>query len=182
MKIFNFDAPCIVKPFLKHEDLKDSVLDYIEHDMSKRRLTTETMDIHSDWGTYGTGKKNYWKVLSDDINEYMSTVTIEDLGYQGFELSNFWYQQYTKGGKHGWHVHLNCMYTSVYYLEFPEGSPPTEFMHSISKEIIPIDFVKEGDIITFPSYIVHRAAENTSENRKTILSWHCNVEYGHYQK
>jgi len=177
MKIFNFDAPCIVKSFKNHSKLKEDVLDYINHDMTRRHLQTETMDIYSDWGTYGTGRKNYWRILKEEVNNFMTEVMVGDLGYDSCEVSNYWYQQYNKGGKHGWHVHLRCMYTSVYYLEFPEGSPQTEFMNSITKNIQQIDFVKEGDIITFPSYIIHRAAENTTDQRKTILSWHCDVNY-----
>ena len=176
MKIFKFDSPCIIKKFKFHDQCKDDVIDAIEFDMSKRNLTSKTMNIMSDWGSGTTAKKLYWRYIEPHIVSHMEHIFIDTLGYDQVTYSNFWYQQYNKGGKHGWHVHTRTMFTSVYYLEYPEGSPKTEFMHPLSKEISSID-VEEGDILTFPSFIIHRAQENNTENRKTILSWHNEAIY-----
>tara|TARA_Y100000004_G_C8952390_1_gene429183 strand:- start:21 stop:587 length:567 start_codon:yes stop_codon:yes gene_type:complete len=180
MSIFYIDAPCAIKPFKKHDLLKEDTLDYIDHDMRKSNLKSETMNILSDWGsTYKSkGDKKYWEVIRESIHEHMHDVLINDFGYVWFEVGNYWYQQYIEGGKHGWHVHMRTMFTSVYYLEYPEGSPPTEFMNSITKQVFALDEIKEGDILTFPSYVVHRATENKTKNRKTILSWHSETECG----
>lgn len=178
MSIFYFDSPCCIKRFEQHDLLKDDVLDYINHDMKKSNLKTETMDILSDWGTYGTGRKKYWEVMKDAVQQHMHKVLIEEFNYKFFEVGNFWYQQYVEGGKHGWHTHMRTMFTSVYYLEYPEGSPPTQFMNSVTGEILTLDNIEEGDIITFPSFIVHRATENKTKIRKTILSWHSETECG----
>jgi hypothetical protein len=35
--------------------------------------------------------------------------------------------------------------------------------------------VKEGDILIFPSFILHRGKRNKSNKTKTIISFNCNV-------
>lgn len=176
MKIFTIDAPCIIKKFASHKEHRDNAIEAIGFDMSKRRLTSKTMDILSDWDSNTKAKKLYWKYLEKDIHKHMDSVLVGDFGYDQVLFSNYWYQQYVKGGKHGWHVHTRTMFTSVYYLEYPEGSPQTEFMNTLTKETFAIDS-EEGDILTFPSFIIHRAKENNTENRKTILSWHNEAVY-----
>lgn len=36
--------------------------------------------------------------------------------------------------------------------------------------------IKEGDILTFPSFVIHRAPINTNTHRKTIISWNMDTE------
>ena len=81
-----------------------------------------------------------------------------------------WYQQYTKNNTHGWHIHGEN-YTGVYYLEFPKGSSKTELIdqYNIRKKITVN--AKEGDIVIFPSFIIHRAPKIINDIRKTIISF-----------
>ena len=175
MNIFKYDAPCVIAPFDKCNEIKELALFYIAKDIreNSRRLTCYEMDIYSD---FGEKDQTYWKLLKNDFYEHQLKV-VQAMGYDDVELVNIWYQQYIKGGKHGWHVHMDCSFTTVYYLEYPEGSPATELMDSITKQVISLDSIKEGDTLTFPSYIVHRAPENKTNNRKTIFSWHNNVRW-----
>jgi predicted 2-oxoglutarate/Fe(II)-dependent dioxygenase YbiX len=85
-----------------------------------------------------------------------------------------WFQQYVINDKHGWHTHAEN-YTGVYYLEMPEEAPKTELIdqYNINKKIT-ID-AKEGDIVIFPSFIIHRAPKVQSDTRKTIISF--NLEF-----
>jgi hypothetical protein len=62
-------------------------------------------------------------------------------------------------------------------LDLPEGSPKTQLLNPINQdEIIEMD-VKEGDVLTFPSFILHRAPRVDSDVVKTIISWNsdCNI-------
>jgi hypothetical protein len=177
MKLFTYDAPCIIHKFSRHDELRDIILRCIEDDAPnfQYRLKNNSSDIQTDYGsTYGSS--SYWEILEGPLYDYMAEIC-DFMGYDHAEIDSIWYQQYYYGGKHGWHVHQSCTFTSVYYVEYPDGSPPTEFMNLMTKELIQIDSIEEGDILTFPSYIVHRASENKSDHRKTILSWHNNVRY-----
>ena len=176
MKLFKYDAPYVIHPFSRHSEFKEKVLGLIDTDISMfdRRLVDDgAMDIYTD---YGKNDHPYRQLLESDLLDYMDQVS-QFMGYDECDIDNIWYQRYYRGGKHGWHVHHDCVFTSVYYLEFPKTAPYTEFMDLTTKKVISIDSVKEGDILTFPSYIVHRAAENVGEGRKTILSWHNNVRW-----
>ena len=175
MKLYKYDAPYVIHPFSRHLDFKEKVLGLIDTDISmfKRKLEGDTMDIYTD---YGKKDQPYFQILSESLTRYMDKVG-QFMGYDQCDIDNVWYQRYYRGGKHGWHVHHDCVFTSVYYLEFSKTSPYTEFMDLTTKKVISIDSVKEGDILTFPSYIVHRAAENKSNERKTILSWHNNFRW-----
>ena len=175
MKIFNYDSLCSIDKFPEHEKYKDQTLKLINSDPSGKNLKKgNTMDIFSDWSTDNYSTKLYWRNIGEPIYQYVKNVTTE-MGYRNASLANFWYQQYNKGGKHGWHVHEYCMFTSVYYLEFPEGSPRTEFKNTMTNEVFVPD-VEEGDIMIFPSFIAHRSPINDTDNRKTILSWNINVQ------
>ena len=83
------------------------------------------------------------------------------------KLANFWYQQYEHGDYHDWHLHPSVLFSSVYYLELPEGTSKTEF--KTPQQTFSID-IKEGEILTFPSFFFHRSAINKSTQRKTIIA------------
>ena len=177
MKIFTYDSLCSIEKFPEHEKYRDQTLKLINSDRYQKNLKDkdgDTMNIFSDWGQDEYSRKLYWRDIGRPIFKFIENVTTE-MGYINASMNNFWYQQYIKGGKHGWHVHEHCMFTSVYYLEFPEGSPRTEFKNTMTNEVFVPD-VEEGDIMTFPSFVAHRAPVNNTDNRKTILSWHVNAQ------
>lgn len=170
-----FNCPYVIKKFDKHDELKNDVLDCINN-QSSFKIKSDTTNIRSDWGSYKNTSKKYWSILEKDINLYLKNIFCDILGYSDFIVGNYWYQQYTKDGSHGWHTHLHTMWTSVYYLEMPDDAPKTQCIDPLTKNVIDID-ASEGDILTFPSLIIHRAPLVTSDCRKTILSWHCESSY-----
>ena len=83
MSIFYIDAPCAIKPFKKHDLLKEDTLDYINHDMRKSNLKSDTMNILSDWGsTYkNKGDKKYWEVIRESIPVSYTHLTLPTTPY-----------------------------------------------------------------------------------------------------
>ena len=62
------------------------------------------------------------------------------------------------------------------YLELPENSPKTELVNCFNqKEIITPD-TREGNILIFPSFVIHRAPILKTECRKTIISFNIDFE------
>jgi hypothetical protein len=82
--------------------------------------------------------------------------------------AQIWYQQYKKGDYHGWHRHPYSTFSNVYYVSLPKHSASTSFRYC-GKEF-EID-VKEGQIITFPSYLEHCSKPNPSDHIKTVISF-----------
>ena len=81
-----------------------------------------------------------------------------------------WFQQYLGGGKFGWHEH-NRHWACVYYADLEDPTDGTEFYYNGE---VHQPYVKEGDIIFFPSYLIHRAP--VTKGAKTIVSTNIEIE------
>jgi hypothetical protein len=82
--------------------------------------------------------------------------------------SLMWYQQYQKGDHHTWHRHQDSIFTNIYYIELPDGTSHTT-LRFLGKEF-QIE-VKEGQILTFPSFFEHCSKPNLSEHVKTVIGF-----------
>ena len=169
MKKIQLDCYYVVSTFESHDRIKDQLLELIDREATFN-INSKTTNIKTDWGSYDSRKRKYFTLIENDLKDHMSNVYAE-LGYPNSYMTNYWFQQYYKLGKHGWHTHLGCQWTSVYYLELPNGAPLTEIINPWSGEQFFLE-AKEGDIVTFPSFVLHRAPEILSDCRKTIISFH----------
>ena len=172
------DCVCCGK-LIDHDKIRDRILNEIEKD-----ICIETEDEEGNYLIDDKVSKLDWTKASDFTRPWVKTflphfdITIKgflnELGYPVYTLDEVWYQQYKEGDTHGWHTH-GSSYTGVYYLEFPEGSSKTELYSpfNFKKHIIK---AKEGDLIIFPSHIIHRGPPNTSK-RKTIISFNFTIQF-----
>jgi hypothetical protein len=126
-----------------------------------------------DWRHAKDFNRLWVTIIKPSIDKHLSHTALF-LGYQSHEIKELWFQQYLSNGTHGWHIH-GSNFTAVYYLELNEKSPVTELIcpFSLNKKIVPS--VKEGDILIFPSYVIHRAPKINNSIRKTIISF--NVDF-----
>jgi hypothetical protein len=169
MKIQTVNTPIVIKPFSKHEIMKNSILEDINFSMAENVKTRQGSDItRCDWSCVNLRREwvnNLMPLLEPEVLEIY-----KNLGYDWIKIYNIWFQQYGEKSVHNWHVHTECQWTNVYYLQLPENCPKTEILDPISKKIVVLD-VNEGDICCFPSYLIHRAPCNKSKETKTIISW-----------
>ena len=63
-------------------------------------------------------------------------------------------------------------YTGVYYLNF-DGTDKTQLINPNDKAVIDIE-AKEGDLIIFPSSVVHRCPKVSVD--KTIISFNVEIQ------
>jgi hypothetical protein len=176
--IKSIQCPYIISKLPEHEIIKDEVLKLInECESTRYTFPNDYTDIsRTDWDVSREVERLYLKPVMQPITNLLQH-RFDELGYDEIKIRNIWFQQYNKGSEHGWHVHLGCQWTNVYYLDLPEGSPKTQLLNPINQdEIIEMD-VKEGDVLTFPSFILHRAPRVDSDVVKTIISWNsdCNI-------
>jgi hypothetical protein len=175
---YRLDAPYYISSFKKHSELKDSVLEAINNQKEFDRLveTEDAVDItRCDWNTSRWDYSKQWfQIIQEDFVEHMTTVS-KELGYEFFRLKEIWFQQYEQNSHHGWHVH-GSNWTNVYFLELPEDSPKTQFINPYDQTTVAEFDIKEGDILTFPSFVIHRAPPNLGTSRKTIISWNMDTE------
>ena len=106
-----------------------------------------------------------------------------DKDWSSGEVTESWFNQYIaeSGSEHPWHHHAEserkagqknpCInLASIYYVELPDESLITILKDpETGEEIIPD--VKEGQILTFATDILHRAPRNFSNSRKTAIAF-----------
>ncbi len=152
-----------------HDYWKPKVLEAIERSKEIHNIKLNNQGYYYDY-LFQKTEKTYESIVANIMYPYCVELG-EMYGlkwdkrqqemHRGIEL--FWFQQYIQGSKFGWHQHSGH-WAFVYFVELPEPDEATEFLnYGILK-------VKEGDILCFPTFLVHRAPEITSNLRKTIIS------------
>jgi len=124
----------------------------------------ESIDFNRDWVV----------LIKDKLQEHFKECS-NYLGYTNVLIRNMWFQQYKKESTHHWHIH-GANYTGVYYVDFKKNYAKTQIIESNKKDNIYEINVNEGDIIIFPSYIIHRSPPQKSNDIKTIISFNLDFE------
>lgn len=123
---------------------------------------------HTDFNLPKNFKREYLDYFLEFIKPYLLEICAK-LHTKKIEVSNAWFQQYTKNSLHQWHTHPNTHFTNVYFVELPFKSLGTEILNQDNLDL------NEGDLLTFPAYYFHRSPINLSEKRKTIISFNSNI-------
>ncbi len=94
------------------------------------------------------------------------------------DLLDMWYQKQYKGQNHKVHTHGNTGCSAVLYVDYdPSVHKSTKFYNPFPNAILGgyledshID-VKEGDLLVFPSNVLHESVSNDSDIPRTIISF-----------
>ena len=173
MKRIKVETTALLKPFKYHNQIKENLLSKINNSYNHKidiKNQYYSDEIHKlDWSENLDFNREWVQLVKPKLEEHFNECA-NDLNYQNCQVVRMWYQQYIKNNTHGWHIHGEN-YTGVYYLEFPKGSPKTELLdqYNINKKIT-IN-AKEGDVVIFPSFIIHRAPKVINDVKKTIISF-----------
>jgi hypothetical protein len=166
-----------ISKFPNHSEIKERLLEEIskaefEHSFGPG---AEVDITRGDWFKSEDWSRPWLQVIGEPLLKYLQP-HYHELGYDTFYIKQLWFQQYQKLSGHGWHIH-GCNFTNVYYVNLPKNSSKTEIIVPFNqKEIISVD-VEEGDILTFPSFVIHRGPPNSSGEMKTILSFNVDIDY-----
>lgn len=125
-------------------------------------------------------------ILKSDLNDFVHQVQNSPLNRFNVDLSmrveNLWAQRYTSQGFMPPHTHEPSGFSAVLYAEFDEHEhESTKFWAPFKNTIDAMDYrfdpkVKEGDILFFPSYLMHYAEPNASKKQRTIFSFNSRVK------
>lgn len=166
----NISSFVYVGDVAEHAQMKPHVLNTIRA-FGEHALIDGIQKIsNTDWHLGQDFPRPYWDLLKGPITAHNVEV-MKQAGYTAWNISNYWYQQYKTSDYHGWHVHGESMFSNVYYLDLPNKEIKTQF--KVHGKTIEVD-VKEGQILTFPSFMIHRSPENTCNRMKTIISFNSN--------
>lgn len=93
-----------------------------------------------------------------------------------FNIMHMWYHQMSQSDYINWDNHQWCQWSAVYFIEVPEQKYITEFLDPEAQEIIQPE-AEAGDMLIFPSWLLHRAPKMLTNERKSIIAWNMDVCY-----
>lgn len=195
MKISKVELQYFLQDIEEHQKVKPILLDLISKDYSYSNtifpdpelFPSGVEDLQKTFSSDGNMmyKTDYFEVAEDsnDFTEYQEFFVKNIVYKYRTQISDYlnvcrvdeeitaesiWYHQYKKGTLHGLHNHGDCHYSSVYFLELPNGEYGTSFFNTVTlkPQIIP---VKEGQMITFPAQMFHYAPTINDDTRKTVI-------------
>ena len=172
------DSVYAIADFEAHSLLKDRLLSLI--DMSSATSMINDVDelnvTKGDWPSALDNSRGWFQEIIKELNPHISNV-FKEMGFSKFKVNEIWFQQYLGQASHGWHIH-GSHYTNVYYLELDEDAPKTVLVNPYTREQF-IPDVREGQTITFPSYVIHKSPDHFFKTRKTIISWNSDIDIEH---
>ena len=119
----------------------------------------------SDWYLNSSYGRTYVKTFFEMVKPFIDFISNKNK--VKVVITNCWFSQYNNNDYHGWHTHPDCHFSNVFYLELPKNIPHTEIQNLNIKELN----IKEGDILSFPAYLVHRSPFFKCKKRKTIIAF-----------
>lgn len=162
----------VISDVPNHQELKQQILDGIKK-MGTHSSIVEGSDIcNTDWELRANFPRPYFQLVQPLFEEQHKKLCALYPIKTTAMLMNFWFQQYALEGFHGWHLHDSCTYSNVYYVELPEGSSKTTF--KFLDQEFEMD-VKEGQILSAPSLLLHCSKPNKSQQIKTIIAFNTSI-------
>ena len=170
MEIINRKVPFLVFDVDAHEKIKPILLNLIAMTDSSPVLNAPHEQIsNSDWENINCMLRPYLPVVAPVFSGIMRSIPdvfqYEDLPADG--RMSMWFQQYATGDYHGWHLHGRAAFSSVYYLDLPDGASATSFR--VMGEEFEVQ-VNEGQILVWPSCFEHCSKPNNSLKTKTVIA------------
>ena len=179
-----------------HEELNKKILDHLS--IYKTKIGTHSWITFGESHTHessqalpdGWNDKNIWDTqkwshiaykkmfldaAEDKLHEHARLhirPDITELDYQ-FNISHMWYHQMEYPNCISWHNHYpGCHWSGLYFVKVPDQKY-TEFLDPITQKVIRPD-VKEGDMVLFPSWMLHKAPMIDS-GIKTVIAWNMDI-------
>lgn len=127
-------------------------------------FSTDRFSEHND-------KEGFCDIFKEEFDDI-----IRELHLKEMIIEDIWSVQYGKGDHHCVHDHGQCNYSFVMYVDYDENEhTPTQFVSPLSDPTTNVNWIyapntKEGEIIIFPSNLLHFTIPNKSDKIRTIVS------------
>lgn len=126
----------------------------------------------TDWNT--DSDQPYLKVVLPFLQEHtkklMKKIYKKDVKMVNGIIHNVWFQVYIEASNHNWHTHANAQFANVFYIELEDSKFGTKFLNEKNVD------VKEGEILSFPSWWLHRSPKIKSNSRKIVVAYNLSFE------
>ena len=151
-----------------HAQIKPKIL----NDIAKLGVNPVTdngqLIANTDWHLPRETHREYITHIYDTMQDVCRQVNEIGEDVDGIKVDNYWFQQYAPHNYHGWHIHGMSVYSCVYYVDTDEATPRTSFKMLGSEFEVEAE---EGQILVFPSFLLHASKPNTSSKTKTVIAF-----------
>ena len=132
-----------------------------------------TNEHFTDYHKYKKGNAPYFSAFFDIIKDDLK-------GFNNLEVRTLWAQRYNEQQHMNVHTHGVLGFSAVLYAEFDKKehkattfyAPFPNFIDGTCMNYTPQ--VEEGDLLMFPSALMHAATPNISTKQRTIFSFNAN--------
>ena len=169
-----FTVPIVHYPIENWSENKKKILDALPPE-DDSQLEPNGTGLYTDFFINGKVKElpSYFHTVVDVIKPYLK----DFMDGNPVEFVEMWYQKYYNMVEHKTHCHGFTGWSSIIYAEFdPKVHESTRFFSPFRQpwdcdvEVFQPE-VKEGDMILFPSSLLHEAPVNRTDTRRTIISY-----------
>tara|TARA_B100000902_G_C27170440_1_gene843538 strand:- start:456 stop:1034 length:579 start_codon:yes stop_codon:yes gene_type:complete len=130
----------------------------------------------------GESQTHRFPAYTDDFIKTIK-VPLDEFGNrfcERFQIKSLWCQKYSKGNSHGIHNHGSIGFSGIFYAQLTKKHKATRF-------ILPFcDFtngnvldhypdVQEGDVLFFPSFLLHGADPSSVDEKRIIFSFNIEI-------
>ena len=169
-----FTVPIVYYPIENWSENKKKILDALPPE-DDSQLEPNGTGLYTDFFVNGKVQQmpSYFNTVLDIIKPYLQSF----MDGNPVDFVEMWYQKYYNMVEHKAHTHGFTGWSSIIYVEFdPEIHESTKFFSPFRQ---PWDCdmetfqpkVKEGDMILFPSSVLHEAPLTRTDTRRTIISY-----------
>ena len=169
-----FAVPIVYYPIANWSENKKKILDALPAE-DESQLEPNGSGLYTDFFISSKVQEmpSYFNTVLDVIKPYLKNF----MDGNPVEFVEMWYQKYYNMVEHKTHCHGFTGWSSIIYVEFdPKVHESTRFFSPFRQ---PWDCdvevfqpkVKEGDMIIFPSSVLHEAPVNRTDTRRTIVSY-----------
>ena len=144
-------------------------------DAMKHQTFSRSPIIHSPFDSDRANSRNYLddflSIFSDELQEFGT-----ELNLNTFKVEDIWTVQYGKGDFHAVHTHGTCNLSAVLYFDYDDKEhSATHFVVGQNGIRNTTDIAsppcKEGDLVIFPSNMLHFTSPNASDKIRRVISF-----------
>ena len=174
MEVHDLKSFYFINKLKNHDEVKEKLLYLIKNNEADSTTYNDAFITRTDYHLDENHERTYLPMFFDIIEPIMQEQS-KFMFTKEMTVHHAWFQQYWQFDKHDWHTHGRAQFANIYYLELPDKNNKTEFFNVLDQKIIKEIDVEEGDLITFPAYIIHRSNTNSAK-QKTIISFNSSFE------
>ena len=156
-----------------HLQLKEYILSSIDQYVQVGECSDSITKTDFFDDTFESGYPDYYPYLSNSLGGLVDAIA-DKYWASSMDIRKVWFQQYTTNDFHGWHFHGYASISCTYMLELDDPKYSTEFIDTEKNEVFQLD-ANEGDVLIFPSYVIHRSPILKSDRRKTSVAFNVNL-------